>query len=460
MKISFSSTSFFLLFSSFVFSQEMGKFNALRYNDDYSFLKNDSTDSWYKSLKYTELSDDGAIYLSTGGEIRYRYLYADNEKWGDAPKDTDGYTLSRFLLHTDLHLGKRFRTFVQLQSSMEGSRITSIPVEDNPLEVQQAFIDYVPILNEKEDLTLRVGRQELLYGSGRVIALRDNPNHRQSFDAARLIYNNKEKKYKAEAFYSHFVGVRTGILNDGFNKNTKLWGAYFSKYNLLKNQSIDLYYLGSWKRNAVFNDAIGKELRHTVGTRIWKNTGNWNFDLEVFFQFGEIEHKIISAWTASIHTSYKFSQIKFQPTIGLKTEIISGDKKKGDNHIQTLNALYPNGAYFGLAALVGPSNIMDIHPSLRLNFSPKFNAEFDYDIFWRYRHADGIYLPNSMPIYSDGDSKERKIGNQFTGSLNYTPNSYFNIRGEFTHFKAGNYLKAVGSGMDIIFVGITTQLKF
>jgi len=34
---------------------------------------------------------------------------------------------------------------------------------------------------------VRVGRQELAYGAGRLIAPREGPNERQPFDAARIL---------------------------------------------------------------------------------------------------------------------------------------------------------------------------------------------------------------------------------------------------------------------------------
>jgi hypothetical protein len=41
----------------------------------------------------------------------------------------------------------------------------------------------------------------------------------------------------------------------------------------------------------------------------------------------------------------------------------------------------------------------------------------------------------------------------------YAPNGFLYFRGEFTFFNAGPYLKAVGTGKDILFTGVTAQLK-
>jgi hypothetical protein len=42
----------------------------------------------------------------------------------------------------------------------------------------------------------------------------------------------------------------------------------------------------------------------------------------------------------------------------------------------------------------------------------------------------------------------------------YTPNQFLYFRAEFTWFKAGDYLRDVSPGKDILFAALTAQLKF
>jgi hypothetical protein len=439
-------------------AQNVSAFKPLRYDEDYYFLKNDSLKDWYRKMKFDPLSRNKSVYLSYGGEVRFQYFYSHNEGWGDEPKDCDGYILSRFLAHADLHAGKHFRTFAQLQSSLSGSRISPSPVEDNPLELHQAFADISANISPGVKFILRAGRQELLYGSQRLVSVRENPNNRQSFDGLRSIL--LWKNYRTDLFFSHYVAAKPGIFDDGWNKNTKFWGAYFVRNKIPVLKNVDVYYLGLWKRAAKFDDGTGKELRHSVGTRIWNIQGDWQYDFETLYQFGKFAARDISAWTTSISTSYKFAKAKLKPEVGLKTELISGNKEYDDNKLQTFDPLFPRGAYFGLASLIGPANLIDTHPSLSLNFSSKLNLNFDYDVFWRYSRNDGIYASNMSLIYSGRKTNQKDIGKQLTGSLVYTPNNFMYFRTECTWFDTGDYLKAVGPGKDMLFAGITTQLKF
>jgi len=450
----------FLLICENGVSQLRPAFKPLRYDEDYSSLEKDSAKSWYNKLKFSPLSNCKKAYISYGGEMRFQYFYTKNEQWGDVPQDHDGYVLTRWLAHADLHAGPHFRTFVQVQSSLANSRYDPGPVDDNPLELHQAFVDINTNEASPSRFTFRIGRQELMYGSQRLVAVRDNPNNRQSFDALRSIFMSP--KYRVDLFFSDYVAAKPNIFDDGFNKNVKFWGAYIVRSKIPVLNNIDFYYFGLRKRHAKFDDSDGegKELRHSVGTRIWSNYKKWSYDFEALYQFGKFAGGDISAWTASINTAYQFTAVKFRPLLSLKTELISGDKTYGDNRLETFNPLFPRGAYFGLAALIGPLNLIDAHPSISLSLTEKLSFDVDFDLFWRYSRNDGLYATNSSLIYSGKTSDDKYIGSQLGGSLVYRPNDFLYFRSEFTWFNADDYLKSAGAGKDIMFAGLTAQLKF
>lgn len=448
-----------LLISPGCFSQRYPDFKSLRYDENYSFLKTDTVkNDWYKTMKFLPLSSSGKYYISFGGNIRYQYFYAKNENWGDGPQDNDGYILSRFLLHADFHAGKFFRAFVQTQSSLADGRIDPSPVDQDPLEVHQAFADFNFVNEKSKKLILRAGRQELTYGSQRLVAVRDGPNNRQSFDGVKLI--TAKDNISGDFFYSHFVVARDGIFDDHSSKDRQLWGSYFVMNKVAVIKNIDVYYLGYKRTKASFNDGAGKETRHSVGTRIWGKTENWRYDGEAVYQFGDFASKNISAWTASINAGYRFNEVKFHPELSFKAEAISGDKEVGDNGLQTFNPLFPRGAYFGLASVIGPANLIDFHPSVSLQLSKSVDWVIDYDMFWRYSSSDGIYAPNTILIYPGDTTTAKKIGNQLESEIIWQSNAYLYFRLEGTWFNAGEYIKASGTGKDIFFAGITMQLNF
>jgi hypothetical protein len=442
-------------------AQSILSFKQLRYEEDYSFLQKDSSRDWYRKTKFNALSSSRNTYVSFGGDIRYQYQWFKNENWGEAPKDNDGFILTRYLVHADFHAGKHFRTFVQGQSSLANGKVGSpSPVDENQLDLHQAFTDFTFALQNAQALTIRIGRQEMLYGSQRLVAVREGPNNRQSFDAARLLYVHPG--WKADVFFSHFVQSKQKIFDDGFKQNIRFWGAYLVKNGIPFLNNVDVYYFGLSKNKAAFDDGDGpgKELRHSVGSRIWAIKKFWRYDIEGLYQFGNFEGKKIAAWTFSINTGYKFANTVCKPEIGIKTELISGDAKYNDNKLQTFNPLFPRGGYFGLVSIIGPSNLFDVHPSLTLDLSRRLFFNMDYDIFLRYSRNDGIYGPNTALIYSGKNSSQRSIGRQFSNYLEYTPNNFLYFRGEFTWFQAGDFLKEVSPGKNILFTAATVQFRF
>ncbi len=448
-----------VIFASCTCLAQDAPFKQLRYDENYTSLARDTPSNWYHRLKFNPVSNDKATYFSFGGEVRYQYFHFDNEDWGAAPVDKDGFVLTRYLGHVDFHAGTHFRAFVQLQSSLaNGEKEPPSPVDQDVFDLHQAFVDFWTSLNNGQDLTLRIGRQELSYGSQRLVAVREAPNNRQSFDAAKVMYGSRN--VKLDVFYSNYVQAKPNIFDDGFNNATQFWGAYAAFLKIPVVQNFDLYYLGIHKKATSFDDGRGTETRHSVGARIWEATPAWQYDAEGLYQFGDFAASTISAWTLSANISYTFYQNKHKPQVGLKTEAISGDKNYGDGRLNTFNPLFPKGAYFGLAALIGPANLLDAHPYLQFNLSKKLLFATDYDLFWRMNRNDGIYAVNGKIIYSGRQGLSKQIGRQLGTALEYTPNKYLYFRQELTWFSAGDYLKEAGPGKDILMTGSTVTLKF
>lgn len=437
-------------------AQTQADFKPLRYDDDFSYLEEDTLLSTYEKIKYLPLGNK-KHYLSVGGEIRQQYIYTKNNGWGDLSDAPEGYLLSRYLLHADLKSG-RFRAFIQLQSSLAYGINNPSPVDHNTLDLHQAFIEAMVVSDEKSKLSIRAGRQELLYGSQRLIGVREGPNSRMAMDAAKLLY--KQDQFQSDLFYAHPVTNKPGTFNDPFNEKALLWGSYTVINNLKFLNNIDLYYLGLWKKQAEYDAGSGEETRHSLGFRIWKNSNRWKYDIEAVYQFGKLSQAALSAWTLSSNISYKAASLKFKPVFGLKSEIISGDKTSNDNKIQTFNPLYPRGAYFGLVALIGPANLFDIHPSLELEISNSWSLGIDYDLFWRWSTNDGLYAPNMQLLYSGQNTTESFIGSQLAATIDYSPSPFLSLTLEGAWFDSGTFLKEAGTGKDYFYSAFTARIRF
>src|SRR5580698_10500123 len=92
-------------------------YTLLGEDEDWSFLKDPSLrqDLW-DPLKYIPLGRDG-WYLSIGGGAREVLEQVGNDNWGKQLY-TNTFYLERYVLHTDWHFGKYFRTYVELKERL------------------------------------------------------------------------------------------------------------------------------------------------------------------------------------------------------------------------------------------------------------------------------------------------------------------------------------------------------
>lgn len=431
-----------------------GVIKSLRYDEDFSYLKDDSTRTGYRRMKYIPLSTRGRAAVTLGGELRYQYQFFQNEEWGDVEEDNNGFFFLRNLFHADLRFSDNFRVFGQVKSNFMIDRPQPPrAIDENRFDVHQFFVE-----GKWKQLHARLGRQELMYGSQRLISVREGPNNRQTFDGLKFFTQRRNAKF--DVFVAWPVVDRPGIVDDRFNQNTTLWGAYLMHSNVHLIRNADIYYLGLRTTAGRFDEGTGTEIRHSFGTRWWGKTANWTYDQEAVLQTGSFAGKRILAYTVSSNISYRIAAKKLAPALGLKTELISGDLVRGDDRLQTFNPLFPRGAYFGLAALIGPSNLIDIHPSVELTLTRNLVWAVDYDVFWRYSRQDGIYGPNARPIYGSEGTQAKYIGDQLGTSITFEPSGNFNMVLESTWFNTGPYLKEAGAGKDIFFHAFTIQLKY
>ena len=138
---------------------------------------------------------------------------------------------------------------------------------------------------------------------------------------------------------------------------------------------------------------MGREERHTIGTRFFGTLDHWDFNHEAVYQFGRFGSGDISAWSVATDHGYTFDNMWGKPRLGLKAAIASGDRNPQSANLQTLNPLFPRGNYFTEASLLGPQNFVDIHPSVRLQPSATWSVDLGSDFYWRESLDDGIYTP-------------------------------------------------------------------
>lgn len=433
-------------------------FKLLRYDENYEFLK-DSSRNVYQHLKFVPLSRNKEFYMSFGGEARYEYVDFNNEDWGRLHIGHNNFLLQRYDLHADIHLGKNVRVFAQLRSALQDGRSNGPRgIDEDQLNVQNLFLDVKVWQKEEQKLSVRAGRQELDYGSGRLISVREGPNARLYFTGGKIMYSSA--RFSVDAFAVMADTTYPGVFDNKMSEQLNLWGAY-SKIIFPKAGNLDLYYLGIRRDQSPFEEGIAAERRHTVGTRLWKYGGGFIYNLEAAYQFGTFGSGNINAWTGSIDIGYSFENIKFKPTINLRNDYISGDKNEGDGNLQTFNPLYPKGGYFGFSPQVGPVNLIDIHPYATLDLLPDLKMQLDVVLNWRYSLQDGVYRPSGSLNLPGSTSDKRYIGTAYLANFTYSVNRYISVVSGIQYFKTGAFINdSIPNAKDGVFFNARLGFKF
>ena len=328
-------------------------------------------------------------------------------------------------------------------TGLEGGRIGGPrpDIDRNAFDAHQAFADIIlPLENDKDTITARLGRQEFEYGTGRLIDVREGPNLRLSFDAARLLLRTGD--WQVDGWWGKPVLNNWGVFDDEPNPNRALWGVYtVHPFPVLPQGNVDLYYLGYENEKAVYVQGAGSELRHSLGARFWGKPMPWEYNLEYVWQFGSFDGGAIDAWTAANAIRYNLSEASPKPRVGLRCDVASGDSNPATANLQTFNPLFPSGVYFNLLNPVGPQNLIDVHPTFDLTPGEKVTLGFDWDFFWRENLGDGAYRLSGSPL-RPGIAGARYLGSSPAATLTWNPTRHVSVITSYVHFFPGPFFES------------------
>ncbi|WHO38717.1 alginate export family protein [Sphingobium sp. AP49] len=418
-----------------------------RYEEDWSDLADAKKRGhhWTGPFKYIPLGDDA--WLSTGIELRARVESYDNNLWGGAQARDDAYLWLRALPYADLHVGK-VRAFVQpMIAYAVGVAPSAGPVDQSRVDLLQGFAEA-----DLGPVTVRAGRQMLSLGTERLVGTRYGPNVPLAFDGARADMRIGNATVSLLAVKPVQPGLHS--FDDATSDTKALWGAYASL------PEIDLYYLGYRNRAARFGGDEGREVRHSLGLRSHGVRGDWHWNVEGVYQFGDYDGQRIAAWTLGTEIGRTFPALPLAPDATLRVNIVSGDKKADDGQLGTFNALFPKGKYFGELSPVGPTNIISVNPRISGNLGEGVSASLAAMAYWRYSTGDGVYdIPGNL-IRAPGDSDARFIGKEAEATIAWQASAEWELSASLSAFAPGAFIRDTGPAKTITMLGLESNFRF
>ncbi len=424
-----------------------------RYDEDWSAA---DTDAWWGPAKHVALTGDGEVHASFGLEARARQESFRANEWGSADTPDDGYLWLRLMPHADLHAGPA-RVFVQgIAGYARGVASGPGPADETGIDLLQGFADIAVPLGAEATLTLRGGRELIALGSERLVGIRYGPNVPQAFDGARAIMETGD--LRIDAFRVRPVAIGQRDFDDETSETKRLSGLYVTR-ELGAPATLEAYFLAYTNEQARFQRGSARERRRTFGARLSGRSGGWSYNWEAMLQRGSFGGHGIRAWSIASETGYTLSAVPLKPRITLRANIASGDKGDGDR-LQTFNALFPKGKYFGELSPIGPMNIINLHPAIDLDLGGGFELGVAGVAYWRQSKGDGIYdLPGNLA--RRGTRADRRfIGAQGELLLSWQADPTLSYAASYSLFAPGGFIEDSGPARTIHMLGLEAMFRF
>jgi hypothetical protein len=402
---------------------------------------------------------DGRVVWGVEDQTRFEYRENnfDFNSGADSLTD-DAWLLQRFRLNLKLEPVSWLRLFFEGQDSQEiGSRRDDVPGQlgaegDNTFDLRQAWIEWGDA--KTFPLSVKVGRQVLLYGDQRLIGPLDWSNLSRTFDAVKVRWTGKDGLW-VDAFVSSVVVAD----HDGFDESDldSLFSGVYAHIPSFGIQDTELYALA-------MEDTDRDDHFVTLGTHIKSlpgKLGSWDYEGELAFQTGTAAGKNLRAFAGYLEGGYTFTR-PWKPRLSLEYGYGSGDGDPADGDIRSFQNLYPtNHLHYGYMDVFSWSNMHDAVLHLSAKPHPKITASLDWHSFWIADTADTWRRANAKTAVRDADaSASSYAGSEIDALMTFSAYSHLNVSLGYSHFFAGHYLSDTGAASGADFVYVMTSLKF
>ncbi|GAA4437900.1 alginate export family protein [Bremerella cremea] len=402
-------------------------YKPLFFDNDFSYLCDPCYDGCLlgEDLKRMCVGDCG--YLDIGGEYRARYHHEQNMKPYLNGVDDD-FLLHRLRLYANYQVNDNIRVYAEmLHAISQYESAPPRPIDENYWELQNMFVDTKLLESGNGTLYGRFGRQELLYGSQRLVSPLDWANIRRRFDGLKLYY--RSDAWDIDGFLTR--PIRKSLYDwDSTNQDQSFYGI-FSTYKKSDLGNIDLYWLGYENNSSPFR-------YQTLGSRVIGEKGFLLYEMEGAYQTGEYQGADHDAGFFTIGLGHQFQDVAWKPKVMVYYDWASGDSIIGNGFDQ----LFPLGhAYLGWMDLFARRNIEDFNVQLTAKPCDPWTLIAWWHVFNRQDTSDVPYTVTNAPYPGYTPAGSRYLGQEldFMAKCQLTPHS--DIIFGYSHFFTGTYFR-------------------
>jgi hypothetical protein len=317
-------------------------------------------------------------WLRLGAEIRGR----SDDYFGlnAVPGQDDAYYLHRFRLNAQVSPSGWMRLVTQIQDSRQGGYGRKpIPYSvAQPADLRLSYVEFGRG-GEEAPLSVRVGRQPLVFGDMRLVGTSNWGNVGPAYDALRV--SLRPGSVRLDGFASFVVTPCKGF--DAPRRDKMLSGVYASFDLLGKTRTVDVYLF--WKRDRRAASLLTYGVR-SAGPLPYR----WDYNAELALQRGRFAGESVAAWAGHWEIGRKLQCARRPLRLAAEYNYASGDKAPRDGHYGSFDAHYPTNI-FGTAADFGWRNLHE--PRVYFEWQPdrKTRVQTAYHWFWLAERGDALY---------------------------------------------------------------------
>jgi len=408
-----------------------GAYKGLYFDNDFSYLNDPLNENFWIGDRLKNMGNGGLVRVDIGGEYRYRYHNEVNMRGLGLTGIDDEFNLHRTRIFANARVGQNFRLYGEfIDAESNGEEFFGRLIETNRADMLNLFVDARLLGGCGSDLTLRVGRQELLYGDQRVISPLDWANTRRTFEGVKLAW--KTDNTSIDSFWTNPVRISPGSF-DSPDRDQEFMGTYLSN-KMVSGTTRDFYVL-RYLNGRGLNDFE----YNTVGTR-WNGSQNeWLWMTELAYQFGRnTDGSDHAAGATTVGLGRALADFQSKPTAWLFYDWASGDNDLGAGNGYHDN--FPLGhKYLGFMDLFGRRNIQDVNLLLTSSPSQKLKLLAWYHCFWLANQNDSPYNVIGTSFNRTNTPGSSSLGQEIDLMATYTINARNNVVLGYSHFFSGDY---------------------
>jgi hypothetical protein len=426
------------------------------------------------------LEDSVGLKYTDGATTKYRSKGID-----------DDYVLNQTRLWADADVNEHLRVFIQLQDARTfGAEGTTVGYansysENAILDLHQGYFDLKKLFDMP--LTVRVGRQEIIWGDHRVLGNFVWSNVGRVFDGGRFMWDTDT--IHAEAFAmkvdedGYLLNGQTSGESDGSGSSDEnIYAAQLAFKKLVPSALLELMYICKSDQddsttNATLvgtanTGAAGDPINiHDFGARIDGKVPNLeaiDYTIESHVQVGNYGTQDQEAWAFAGKAGYTLKNVAWTPRIGFEYDYASGDSDATDGEHETFDNLYPTNHWagiYGFADLVSWQNMHDFRGQVKVSPTKKMTAQVDYHYFMLAEEGDGWYLANatlaSATRPSGGyDTRDDELAQEVDLTVSYDLYKNVKILAGYSYFAAGDWIENNIGDTDTNWAYLQTTVTF